>query len=149
MDEEELRKIFQNEPRFAGVFAANEISELKLEPERGFIVNTSDRRHSYGHWLVIYRGRFFMYFIDSLCIKNLMYDPNFITFFKNNQVKMVKTLSYSVQPVTSQTCGVFSVYFLSNLFKRIPFVSIISHFSNKNLFINDIIVNSYVMEMLK
>lgn len=150
MDEEELRKIFAKESRFMGVYAANEIIDLKLLNDRGFIVNTSVRRIPYGHWIAVYRDREgYMYFIDSLCIKSLMYDPHFKMFFKNNHVKYVKTLCNSIQSSTSRTCGAFTIYFLSNLFKYKSFASIIENFNIKNKFFNDILVTSYVLKMIK
>lgn len=150
MDEKELQKIFSNNSKFSGVFAADEIFSIVLEKDTGIIVNTSVRELPYGHWIGVYKDRCGgVFFFDSLCIKNLLCEPYFLYFFKNNHVNYVKTLCHSIQPINSQTCGLYCIYFLKEMFKFKNFNCIFSVFNSTNLFANDFFVVSYVNSLIK
>ena len=55
MDENEIKIFFTSKKSFRGVYAINELPGIILENGTGIIVNTSERRLAYGHWVTIYK----------------------------------------------------------------------------------------------
>ena len=120
MNEEEIKTVFKNEPRFIGVFAINEVGSVKLEKDTGFVFNTSHRHITTGgHWISVYRDKNgIVHLIDSLDLKFILNNQYILSFFKYNNVNYIKTMSNPVQPSYSNLCGVYCIYFIICFFKK-------------------------------
>ena len=151
MNEEEIKSVFKNEPRFLGVFAINEINSVKLEKDTCFIFNTLPRHiTSTGHWISVYRAKNdTVHIIDSLNLKFILNNHYITLFLKYNNVSCVKTISYPVQPIYSNLCGVYCIYFIICFLNNVCFNKLVNIFDAKNLYVNDFIVSNYVINALK
>lgn len=150
MNEEEILNVFRKERRFLGVHACNEIVSVKLRPDSGIIFNTSPRGVSDGHWISIYKSKNnVVYFIDPLHLDFMLREQYVTSFLKYNNIYLVKTLCFPVQPINSNLCGLYCIYFLKGFFNDVCFNKMVNIFDTKNLHVNDFIVSTYVMETLK
>ena len=151
MNEEEILNAFGNERRFLGVFACNELCSVKLDTDSGLIFNTSPRDVSNnGHWIAVYKNKNnVVYFLDSLHL-DFMFSNHYVTsFLKYNNVQYVKTLCFPVQPIRSNLCGVYCIYFIICFLNNVSFNKLVNIFDAKNLYVNDYVVCTYVINALK
>ena len=126
-------------------------SSVKLETDSGLIFNTSHRDvSSYGHWIAVYKNKNnVVYFLDSLHL-DFMFSNHYVTsFLKYNNVQYVKTLCFPVQPISSNLCGVYCIYFIICFLNNVSFNKIVNIFDAKNLYVNDYVVCTYVIKALK
>ena len=151
MNEEEIKAMFKNEPRFLGVFAINEVDSVRLKKDSGFVFNTSHRDvTSSGHWISIYKEKNGdVCLIDSLNLKFILDNHYIISFLKCNNINYVKTLVRAVQPSFSALCGIYCIYFIKCFLNDICVNDFVNIFDAKNLFVNDYLVSEYMMKALK
>lgn len=148
MNEQELLYIFRQEKRFLGTFACDELCFVKLFPGSGFIFNTSPRCITNGHWIAVYMDfKNVVYFVDSLRLEFVLHDHYVSSFLKYNNIPFVKTLNFPIQPINSNLCGLYCIYFLKGFYNNLSFTMLVDVFeTKKELYVNDFIVSTYILK---
>lgn len=140
-----IKSLLQDFPifNFIGVFAADEIPIQcgKLNYPLGFIVNTDPSNEPGTHWVAFYFYNVSMYeFFDSFALPIEMYP----SIFKEIQFhSCLETCPYPIQPIHSNRCGNFCIYFILSKAKGYNFHQIISNFSPDLLNLNDNFISIY------
>ena len=149
MNEIELTKVLaSNEitaPYFRGVVSQDQLNLLPRFENGFYVCNTDDSEGPGEHWLVV------MWFdkmlptecFDSLAYELNTYDQN-ITNFLINSGPSYKYSTKRIQSSRSISCGQFCIFYAYNRCAGYTFEQILDMFSERNLYINDIIVNRFV-----
>jgi hypothetical protein len=124
----QINEAMRKHKRYAGTFAADEMSTIPISSTFGFIMNTEPRAIHHGHWIAVY--------VDSEDAKAVEYfdpfgeEPN-ETFMKAlaplveqldcDEYLKLKINRIKVQDITTDTCGWHSMKFLTDRFSGKPF----------------------------
>lgn len=124
----QLEKIMSRYPNFVGVYPADKISEIKVKPKMGFIMNLSTSKEEGTHWVAVY--------IDTKHDRSIEYYDSFGRDPSYSLMKQIKTIVNELNPdtylkfkvnrikqqsVDSSNCGIFAAKFLMDRFEGIPF----------------------------
>ena len=128
-------------PYYGGVLAIDELQYLVLEPKI-YVVNTDPRSESGEHWFCIFLKDIPEHF-DSSGFKPKPNVENYLFFhgpdYMYNNVR--------VQSYTSETCGLFALFFCYFRCRGFSFLEIMNMFS-PNLYVNEAVVK-YFYEQTK
>ena len=120
---------------YGGIHAADQLHDIETYP-KALIVNTDPIEKPGQHWVAIFfEDKNRACYFDSFGER-----PNKTI---SNYLKNIKTIYYNteqVQPDNSYLCGLYCVFFLRLMAKRVPYSSILSRFSRENLKRNDRLV---------
>jgi len=136
---DQIEKIMDRYPRFEGVYAADEITDLPNKKKMGFVMNLDKSNKKGSHWVAVYidtdKDRSVEYY-DSYGdepskdfmkkIKEVIdrIDPDTYLKFKVNKIKQ--------QSSNSNNCGIFAIKFLMDRFQGKKFVDCTGYSDVKN-----------------
>ena len=146
MDGQDIYKIIKKDSKlrkhFMGVYPFESLPVKKMVEKQCFIFNnniSSVKRE--GHWLALHKtNEQTIEFYDSFG-----FPPEFYGLIKKYPVLKNYTMVYhnkDLQPIASETCGLYCIYFISMRARGHKFTNILSGFS-QNKEINDNIVKKY------
>ena len=140
MDTLEIDRALAKVPGFLGAHAFNELPE-KPNGDYSLVVNTNAEQGE--HWLAIVRKHGTNYFIDSFGRppSSSLFSKDFRETIKS-YVGAMKYNKEWFQSLTSNACGMYCVYFISELEKN-SFINIFKVFSD-NFEKNDEYVEKYL-----
>ena len=133
----EVNKYLKHYKKFKGTYP-RDLLPNNIPKYCGVIVNTDDSSNAGQHWVSIYNGDVAIYF-DSFGLPPL--HKEIIKFLDNISPVGWCYNSVTFQGMTSETCGMYCVYFLINHFNGGKFENFHVIF-NQNKKINDIMVES-------
>ena len=100
----EIKKYYQNEPKFNGVYSRNNLSKIK---DGAYVINLDEYKSIGTHWIDLYvNGNNITYF-DSFGIEHI---PKEIKHFIGN--KNIIANIYRIQAYNSIMCGYFCIGFI-------------------------------------
>jgi hypothetical protein len=130
-----------------GVYPAERLLSLKLQPGQGAIFNTDDSSGDGEHWVALYSkndgSRAF--FIDSYAMDPALYRPDWDHYLRDRFGPNLETRSFPVQGNDTATCGLHSLLGLMMAKTDIPAESV---YSKTDLYRNDLLVLSYFKDNL-
>ena len=152
MNTSEINDILRNDKIcksiFKGVFPADKISSIRVQPPFGYVVNTDISTQPGRHWCSIYinqydrNGEFF----DSYGNHQSYYGKRFVDFL-NRHCKRWTYNQSGLQGPLSATCGQYCIFYLLHRCKGIPLHDIVNMFTHDKE-LNDEMVNEYVTKFL-
>ena len=143
----EIRKYYQNEPRFNGVYSRNNLTEMK---DVAYVIN-SDKYSDIGtHWVALY--------VHNNCVTYFEHIPNEIKTFTNcplsfvlrppvrdtSQNKSITTNIFRIK-YDSILCGYFCIGFIDFMLKEKALTEYTNPFSPTDLKKNHDIILNYFM----
>ena len=136
MNTMEISHILKKNPvtknHFDGIYPVDHLVKITGKP-RLIICNTDTSDGKGLHWVVIFFSQNNQVdFFDSLGKKPCEYDPRFFKFIK----KFADECNYTVtriQPVNSDLCGHYCIYFSHKRCQGINFKNILSNIPNPNI----------------
>jgi hypothetical protein len=127
---------------FKGVYSANEINSIYLQPRESIIVNLSNNYEIGSHFIAFYRKNNTLIYFDSLCF--FILDNNLKSFILKHQLKF-KYNKKAIQDITSSFCGYYCILFILYIKKHTLSEFIKLFFITQPLLpINDFIVIQYL-----
>lgn len=137
----ELLQKCKNIKSFIGVYPADRLPEIKTYPS-SLIMNTHTSNKPGEHWVAVYidKNGFGEYF-DSFGLQP--YVNYFIEFLDENCKNGWTFNSKTIQGLTSINCGKFCVIFIWLRNIGISTSNIIKLFSNRDLIINDDVIDEF------
>ena len=123
---DQIEEFFEDEPRFTGTYAIDEIKDIPKKIPQGFIINTAKAADKEGlHWQAVYISPDSVEFYDSygdepdnLLVKQL---KEVIHSWKLPILLKFKVNKVAGQKDTTDTCGFFAMRFLDERFNGVPF----------------------------
>ena len=100
----EMKKCYQNEPRFNGVFSRDNVPKIK---DRTYIINLDGYSDIGTHWLALYVHNNDVTYFDSFGEEHVLKEMR--TFINN---KNIKTNIFRIQAYDSIMCGYFCIGFI-------------------------------------
>lgn len=138
-----IKQDYMMQKYVTGVYASNELPQIKHFPN-GFIVNTEPNSRSGKHWIAMFftHERKGLYFDSSgnpptKQFRDFMHKHSAQVIYNNEQV----------QADTTNTCGLFSLYFLAHASRGKLMYEIMNNFE-KNLLFNEQMVYNFTMQNL-
>jgi hypothetical protein len=144
LTDRQINHMMKKYKKYSGCWGADEMNQIPIKKQMGFVINTQPRRKGTGHWVGCYidtvKGMSVEYydsfaeqpsktFLKGIKIIIDKLDPSVYLKFKINKIKE--------QKVSSGDCGFHAVSFLQNRFKAVPFVEC-TGYSNFKKGINDV-----------
>ena len=120
----EIRKYYQNEPRFNGVYSRDNLQKIK---DGAYIINLDEYSDIGTHWVALYVQNNVTYF-DSFKVEHI---PEEIRTFISNI--NIKTNIFRIQAHDSIMCGYFSVGFTDFMLAGKTLTKFTNLFSPNNL----------------
>ena len=100
----EIRKYYQNEPRFNGVYSRDNLQKIK---DGTYIINLNEYSDIGTHWVALYEQNNDGTYFDSFGVEHI---PKEIRAFITN--KNIKTNIFRMQGYHSIMCGYFCIVFI-------------------------------------
>ena len=100
----EIRKYYQNEPRFNGVYSRDNLQKIK---DGTYIINLNEYSDIGTHWVALYVQNNDGTYFDSFGVEHI---PKEIRAFITN--KNIKTNIFRIQGYHSIMCGYFCIVFI-------------------------------------
>ena len=100
----EMKKCYQNEPRFNGVFSRDNVPKIN---DGTYIINSDEYSDIVTHWLALYVHNNNVTYFDSFGEEHVLKE---IRTFINN--KNIKTNIFRIQAYDSIMCGYFCIGFI-------------------------------------
>ena len=97
----EIRKYYQNEPKFNGVYSKNNLSKIEDE---AYVTNLDEFKSIGSHWIALYVNDENETYFNSFRVKHI---PKEIKKFRGN--KNILTNIYMIQAYDSVMCGCFCI----------------------------------------
>ena len=121
---------------YRGVYSCDNIpDQLTLEKQFTIICNLSKESESGTHFVVIVYNNGAVLYLDSLAMNITIHD-DISNFLKKITVNEILFIKYRIQPLNSDTCGLYCILFVL-LFDRKP-KKMLMHFK-RNTYNNDYI----------
>ena len=131
----EMKKCYQNEPRFNGVFSRNNIPKIK---DGTYIINLDEYSDIGTHWLALYVHNNNVTYFDCFGEEPV---PKEIRTFINN--KNIKTNIFRIQAYDSIMCGYFCIGFIDFMLAGKKLTDYTNLFSPYDFSKNDDIIFTY------
>jgi len=128
----ELMSKFDRSDPFRGVFASDDLPKRSLQPGEAIIFNLDKSSGPGTHWTCAINKNGRIIYIDPLGVDA----PKSIARYLKNYV--YNDTMY--QPLRSQSCGKYCIYFIENFYKKKPFHKGLDAFPSKK---NDTIVTKF------
>ena len=129
---------------FLGCFKNDTIPfELQLKRNGFFIVNTTVKISSMGHWILFYIKDCVLYFFDSFGQSLDIYGLDIESFYTSYTGPKIKVFNSPLQDDMSYVCGPYVIYFAYMMSKNHSTYYIKSRF-NKNKKRNDTLVTKFI-----
>ena len=100
----EIKKYYQNEPRFNGVYSRDNLPRIK---DGVYVINLDEYFDSGTHWVASYVQNNDVTYFDSFGVEHIQKE---IRTFINN--KNIKTNIFRIQAYDSIMCGYFCIGFI-------------------------------------
>ena len=100
----EIQKYYENEPRFNGVYSRDNLSKIK---DGAYVINLDEYSDIGTHWVALYVHKDNVTYFGSFGVENI---PKEIKAFMNN--KNIKTNIFRKQAYDSIMCGYFCIGFI-------------------------------------
>jgi hypothetical protein len=113
-----------------GVFAADRLPRMSVQYPRGFIANTDDHVKSGTHWCAFYipAASSVVEFFDTYGQRPNQYNKHFIEYLSRFSKVVFK--DRQLQSDTSNVCGLYCLFYLSQRLQGISFNAFINIFSD-------------------
>ena len=105
----EIRKHYQNEPKFNGVYSRNNLPKIK---DGAYVINLDEYKSIGTHWIALYVNAENVTYFDSFGVEHI---PKEIKKFIGN--KNIITNIYRIQAYDSIMCGYFCIGFIDFMLK--------------------------------
>ena len=132
----EIKKYYQNEPRFNGVFSRKNLP--KKIKDGAYVINLDEYADAGTHWIALYFNRSEIVYFDSFGVEHV---PEEIKEFVGN--KNIKANIFRVQANDSVMCGYFCIGFIDFMLAGKKWTDYTSLFSHYDFEKNDVIILSY------
>ena len=100
----EIQKLYQNMPRFNGVYSRDNLPKIK---DGTYVINLDEYSDIGTHWVALYIHNIFVTYFDSFGVEHI---PKEIKAFINN--KNITTNIFRIQAYDSIMCGYFCIGFI-------------------------------------
>ena len=134
----EIRKYYQNKPKFNGVFSRDYLPN-KIK-DGAYIVNLDEYSDIGTHWIALWVNNNNATYFDSFGVEHI---PKEIEKCVKN--KNIKANIFRVQAYDSIMCGYFCIGFINFMFKGKSLTNYKNIFSPNNFKRNDDIILNYFM----
>ena len=131
----EMKKCYQNEPRFNGVFSRDNVPKIK---DGTYIINLDGYSDIGTHWLALYVHNNDVTFFDSFGEEHVLKEMR--TFINN---KNIKTNIFRIQAYDSIMCGYFCIGFIDFMLAGKKLTDYTNLFSPYDFKKNDVIILTY------
>ena len=131
----EMKKCYQNEPRFNGVFSRDNVPKIK---DGTYIINLDGYSDIGTHWLALYVHNNDVTFFDSFGEEHVLKEMR--TFINN---KNIKTNIFRIQAYDSIMCGYFCIGFIDFILAGKKLTDYTNLFSPYDFKKNDDIIFTY------
>ena len=131
----EMKKCYQNEPRFNGVFSRDNVPKIK---DGTYIINLDGYSDIGTHWLALYVHNNDVTFFDSFGEEHVLKEMR--TFINN---KNIKTNIFRIQAYDSIMCGYFCIGFIDFMLAGKKLTDYTNLFSPYDFKKNDDIIFTY------
>ena len=131
----EMKKCYQNEPRFNGVFSRDNVPKIK---DRTYIINLDGYSDIGTHWLALYVHNNDVTYFDSFGEEHVLKEMR--TFINN---KNIKTNIFRIQAYDSIMCGYFCIGFIDFILAGKKLTDYTNLFSPNGFSKNDDIIFTY------
>ena len=131
----EMKKCYQNEPRFNGVFSRDNVPKIK---DGTYIINLDGYSDIGTHWLALYVHNNDVTFFDSFGEEHVLKEMR--TFINN---KNIKTNIFRIQAYDSIMCGYFCIGFIDFILAGKKLTDYTNLFSPNGFSKNDDIIFTY------
>ena len=131
----EMKKCYQNEPRFNGVFSRDNVPKIK---DGTYIINLDGYSDIGTHWLALYVHNNDVTFFDSFGEEHVLKEMR--TFINN---KNIKTNIFRIQAYDSIMCGYFCIGFIDFILAGKKLTDYTNLFSPNDFSKNDDIIFTY------
>ena len=131
----EMKKCYQNEPRFNGVFSRDNVPKIK---DGTYIINLDGYSDIGTHWLALYVHNNDVTFFDSFGEEHVLKEMR--TFINN---KNIKTNIFRIQAYDSIMCGYFCIGFIDFMLAGKKLTDYTDLFSPYDFSKNDDIIFTY------
>ena len=118
----EIRKYYENEPRFNGVYSRNNLP--KIIKSGAYTINLDEYADVGTHWTALYVKNNEVIYFDSFGVEHV---PKEILKFIGN--KDIKTNIFKIQAYNSIMCGYFCIGFIDFMFENKILIDFTSLFS--------------------
>ena len=133
----EIKKYYQNEPRFNGVYSRDNLPRIK---DVEYIINLDDYSDIEIHWIALYVQNNDVTYFDSFGVEHI---PKEIKTFIGN--KNIKTNIFRIQAYDSIMCGYFCIGFIDFMLAGKTLTEFTNPFLPNNFKKNDDIILNYFM----
>ena len=133
----EIRKCYQNEPRFNGVYSRDNLPKLK---DGAYVINLDEYSDIGTHWVALHVRNNDVTYFDSFGVEHIPKEIK--TFIKN---KNLKTNIFRIQAYDSIMCGYFCIGFIDFMLAGKTLTEYTNLFSSNNFKKNDDIILNYFM----
>ena len=131
----EMKKCYQNEPRFNGVFSRDNVPKIK---DGTYIINLDGYSDIGTHWLALYVHNNDVTYFDSFGEEHVLKEMR--TFINN---KNIKTNIFRIQAYDSIMCGYFCIGFIDFILAGKKLTDYTNLFSPNDFSKNDDIIFTY------
>ena len=131
----EIRKYYQIEPKFNGVYSRNNLPKIK---DGAYVINLDDYKSIGTHWIALYANLNNIIYFDSFGVKHI---PKGIKKFIGN--KNIITNIYRIQGYDSIVCEYFCIGFIDFMLKGKSLLDYTNLFSPNDYENNDKIIQKY------
>ena len=131
----EMKKCYQNEPRFNGVFSRDNVPKIK---DGTYIINLDGYSDIGTHWLALYVHNNDVTYFDSFGEEHVLKEMR--TFINN---KNIKTNIFRIQAYDSIMCGYFCIGFIDFILAGKKLTDYTNLFSPNGFSKNDDIIFTY------
>ena len=105
----EIKKYFQNEPRFNGVYSRDNLTKIK---DGAYVINLDEYSDIGTHWVALYVHNDNLTYSDSFDVEHI---PKEIKTFINRSLS-TRTNIFRIQAYDSIMCGYFCIGFIDFMF---------------------------------
>ena len=131
----EIKKYYQSEPKFNGVYSRNNLSKIK---DGAYIINLYEYESIGTHWIALYVNAENLAYFDSFGVENI---PNKIRKFIGDED--IKTNICRIQIYNSVMCGYFCIGFIDFMLAGKKLTDYTNLFSPYDFKKNDDIIFTY------
>ena len=117
----EIRKYYENEPRFNGVYSRNNLP--KIIKNGAYVINLDEYADVGTHWIALYVKNNDVIYFDSFGVEHV---PKEIKKFIGN--KDIKTNIFRIQAYNSIMCGYFCIRFIDFMFANKTLTILLAYF---------------------
>ena len=134
MNSFEIEKLLERDKRFLGCFPHDKLPSFPKQFPRSLIINTDDSTRLGDHWVGVILNKDKCFYFDSYGVPIL--DKNIIDFLINRYSTAIVN-DTCIQDTFSNSCGKFTVAFITFVKNQEGYHDFLSIFDTKNLAKND------------